>query len=137
MTRSEFDAFCRTLPAASHVVQWGGASVWKVGGRIFAVCSNWGAGASDAIAFKASDLSYQLLCQEPGIVSAPYLGRAKWVQLRGRKALSAKELKAYLVEAHRLVAAKLTRKARAELGLAVVAPGPRCLVPEIDGLDRV
>ena len=37
MTYEEFNLFCRSLPATSHVVQWGGAHVWKVGGKVFAI----------------------------------------------------------------------------------------------------
>ena len=43
MTRDEFNAFCGGLPAATHVVQWGGSDVWKVGGKMFAVCG-WAEG---------------------------------------------------------------------------------------------
>ena len=38
MNRAEIDAFCATLPATAHVVQWGNSDVWKVGGKLFAVC---------------------------------------------------------------------------------------------------
>ncbi|MCP5365835.1 MAG: MmcQ/YjbR family DNA-binding protein, partial [Hyphomicrobiales bacterium] len=31
MTDDEFNAFCRSLPATTYVVQWGGSHVWKVG----------------------------------------------------------------------------------------------------------
>ena len=37
MTLAEYNAFCAALPATSHVVQWGGADVWKVGGKVFAL----------------------------------------------------------------------------------------------------
>ena len=37
MTRDEYNAFCASLPATTHVVQWGGADVWKVGGKVFAI----------------------------------------------------------------------------------------------------
>ncbi len=128
MNRTAFDAFCATLPATTHVVQWGGASVWKVGGKIFAVCAGWGKDspsgdepgppAKDRIAFKCSDLSYDILRQQPGIIPSPYLARAKWVQVRTENALSDDELKAYIEQAHSLIAKKLTRAARKQLGLA-------------------
>lgn len=117
ITRAQFDATCAALPAATHVVQWGGASVWKVGGKIFAICSSWGEGANEAIAFKCSDLSYRILTDLPGVVPAPYLARASWVQVRAGAPLAAEDIRAHLAEAHRLVAAKLTRAKRAELGL--------------------
>ena len=37
MTREDYDAFCGSLPHATHVVQWGDASVWKIGGKVFAI----------------------------------------------------------------------------------------------------
>ena len=117
MTRQEFDKLCKALPKTTHVEQWGGASVWKIGGKIFAICSNWGSGPGAKISFKCSDMSYDLLRQQKGIVPAPYLARAKWVQIEDAKALSGKDLRAYIESAYRLVVAKLTKAKRAELGL--------------------
>ncbi len=37
MTRDEFDSYCASLPHVTHVVQWGDASVWKIGGKVFAI----------------------------------------------------------------------------------------------------
>lgn len=118
MTRNDFDAFCRALPATTHVIQWGNASVWKVGGKIFAICSRWGEGEGERIGFKCSDMSYVLLLQQDGIVPAPYLARAKWVQLQGDDVMSGDDLRAYIRAAHKIIAGKLTQKRRKELGLA-------------------
>ena len=65
MTRDEFNAFCDRLTATTHVVQWGGADVWKVGGKVFAICG-WNDG-KDAFTFKASDLAFEVLRDQPGI----------------------------------------------------------------------
>ncbi len=117
MTRDEFDAFCKRLPATTHVIQWGNASVWKVGGKIFAICSHWGPGEHQKISFKCSDLSYTLLCEQEGIAPAPYLARAKWVQLQTGEAMDDGQIRDYVAQAHSIVAAKLTRAQRKELGL--------------------
>ncbi|PVB60525.1 MmcQ/YjbR family DNA-binding protein [Labrenzia sp. 011] len=119
MSRDEFDAFCSRLPATTHVIQWGNASVWKVGGKIFAICSTWGKGDLPRFSFKCSDLSYALLIQQQGLIPAPYLARAKWVQMEEDGALDDTDLKAYIEAAHKIISAKLTRKQRSELGLAV------------------
>ena len=37
MTYDQFNAFCGALPATTHVVQWSGSHVWKIGGKVFAV----------------------------------------------------------------------------------------------------
>jgi predicted DNA-binding protein (MmcQ/YjbR family) len=58
-----------------------------------------------------------------GIIPAPYLARAKWVQARKGCGLSEDELRNYVAEAHRLVAAKLTRALRAELDLTAWLAG--------------
>ena len=44
MTLDDYNGFCASLPGTTHVVQWGGAHVWKVGGKVFAI-AGWGEGA--------------------------------------------------------------------------------------------
>lgn len=114
-SRASYDSFCASLPATTHVIQWEGASVWKVGGKIFAIWSDWK--GTPAVSFKCSDMAYQMLSEQPGLAPAPYLARAKWIQLHELDALSEADLFAYIRAAHSLVAAKLTRKLRLELGL--------------------
>lgn len=117
MDRPQFDAFCATLPATSHVIQWGNSSVWKVGGKIFAICSNWGDGAHAKVSFKCSEMSYAVLREQDGIIPAPYLARAQWVQLQSPDAMPDDDTKLYIREAHRIISGKLTRTVRADLGL--------------------
>ena len=102
------------------MVQWGNADVWKIGGKIFAIGSRWGADNSELdvkISFKCSDLSYSLLIQEPGIIPAPYLARAKWVQIESPSALSDEDIGNYIRAAYDIIVLKLTRAVRRELGL--------------------
>jgi predicted DNA-binding protein (MmcQ/YjbR family) len=117
MTRDEFNAFCASLPATTNVVQWGGASVWKVGDKMFAIGATFGDGDHDKINFKCSDMAWEILRDQPGIVPAPYLARAKWVQVAAPDALSDDEVRRYIEAAHATVAAKLTKAKRAALGL--------------------
>ena len=117
MTRDEFDAFCGGLPATTHVIQWGASSVWKVGGKIFAICSRWGPGDHAKIGFKCSEMSYAVLREAPGIIPSPYLARASWVQLEDPAAMPDEDIELYIREAHRIIASKLTRAKRRELGL--------------------
>ena len=117
MTRAEFDAFCGSLRATTNVVQWGDASVWKLGGKIFAVCSNWGAGSHEKFSFKCSDLAFSVLIEQPGIIPAPYLARAKWVQVETPDAMPDTDLRDYIRTAYDIIAGKLTKAARRELGV--------------------
>ena len=113
MTPDAFDALARSLPGATMDVQWGADQVYKVGGKMFAVL-----GPNGTASFKANDVAFEMLCETGAGRPAPYMARAKWVMFDDLAALSEDEWRAYLTTAHELIAARLTRKARAELGLA-------------------
>lgn len=117
MKLEDYNAFCLSLPATTHVVQWGGAHVWKVGGKVFAI-AGWSDGETPAVTFKCSSLSFELLKDQPGLRPAPYLASRgmKWIQRMTTKSMDDATLKEYLAESHRLVAAGLSRKSRRELG---------------------
>jgi predicted DNA-binding protein (MmcQ/YjbR family) len=111
--RARFEAFVLSLPHTTLVHQWRDDSVAKVGGRLFALFDRDGG----EIWFKASDLSFRMLPELPHVRPAPYFARAGWVAVGPEAPISSAELEAYLREAYGLVAARLTRKARAALGL--------------------
>ncbi len=115
--RDEFEAFILKLPAVTLVHQWGNASVGKVGGKIFALFSIWNEDDVWHVSFKCSDLSFDMLTNLEGVTKAKYLARAKWVDVSPQSELSAHDIGAYIVEAHRLIAAKLTKAKKQELGL--------------------
>lgn len=118
MTRDEYNEFCASLPATANVVQWGGASVWKVGGDkgpVFAVYSDWGKD-NDAVVLKPSEMAREIWRDAPGVRLAPYLGRAGWIQI-DNDAMSHDELQNLITGSHAINAQKLTKKKRAELGL--------------------
>ncbi len=119
LTYREFNAFCGSLPATSHVVQWGGSHVWKVGGKVFAI-GGWQRGHHPGVTFKVSDIAWEILRDAPGCRPAPYLASRgmKWIQNYDAPGLGKAELKQYLKASHALVAAGLSKKKRAELGLA-------------------
>jgi predicted DNA-binding protein (MmcQ/YjbR family) len=112
MTRRGFETFVSALPAVTLHEQWE-SSVAKVGGKVFALC---GAGGG-SLAFKVSEVAFEGLTSLEGIRQAPYFAKGQWVNVEQGADISDKDLKAYLREAHRIIAGKLTRKLRAELGL--------------------
>jgi predicted DNA-binding protein (MmcQ/YjbR family) len=119
VTRDEFDDFCRSLKSVTHVVQWRHASVWKIGGKIFAIFPKWGKGDHAKISFKCSDLAYAMLCEQPNCIPAPYLARAKWVQIDAERAMTDQNIKDYIQAAYGIVMGKLTKAKRNELGLTL------------------
>lgn len=118
MTYQQYNQFCRSLPVTTYVCQWGGAHVWKVGGKVFAI-GGWDDDGKVGITFKTSELSYEILKDQPGLRPAPYLASRgiKWIQHHDKPGLSDDELKYYLQESYRLVSLGLPKKRQKELGL--------------------
>jgi predicted DNA-binding protein (MmcQ/YjbR family) len=103
------------LPAATVDLKWQVDWVASVGGRMFFVGGpepRW-----SRVAFKVEEHRFLELTGLPGIVPAPYLARAKWVQVQDMAALPLAHLKALVERSHALVASRLTRAQRRELGL--------------------
>lgn len=117
MDVDQFNAHCAALGPTTHVVQWGGAHVWKIGGKVFAI-GGWSGGPGLAITFKCSPMSFELLKGQPGLRPAPYLASRgmSWIQRTSAESLDDDGLRTYLAESFRLAGLGLTRKARAELG---------------------
>ena len=111
-----YNTFCGKLPHTTHVVQWGDADVWKIGGKVFVM------GREDAgdmvCSFKVSEMSFDILKEQPGCRPAPYLASRgmKWIQRYSAETLDDGDLKAYIEASYRLVAAGLTKKLQRELG---------------------
>jgi predicted DNA-binding protein (MmcQ/YjbR family) len=121
-TRIGFEPFALSLPGATLVHQWRDDSVAKIGGKIFALLDN----DPGEVWLKVSDLAFDMLTELKGIRPAPYFARASWVAIGADAPLSESEVKAYIAEAHRLIASRLTRKLRTELALNdLIAAGPR------------
>lgn len=118
LTRKKFNAFCRSLPASAHVVQWGGADVWKVGGKVFAI-GGWSDGRALGVTFKVSDIAFEILKDQPGLRPAPYLASRgmKWIQHYAKPGLKDADLRRYLRESHRIVSLGLPKKKQRELKL--------------------
>jgi predicted DNA-binding protein (MmcQ/YjbR family) len=119
-TRGAFEKFVLGLPAVTLVEQWGG-SVAKVGGKVFAMYGL----ESRGISFKVTEMSFELLTTLDGIGQAAYSAKRQWVNVEKGADLADKDLKAYVREAHRIIAGKLTRKLQAELGLVELVAGGR------------
>lgn len=118
MTYEEFNKFCGEFPAVSYVVQWGGAHVWKVGGKVFAI-GGWEKPEGPAVTFKVSDLNFDVLRDQPGFRPAPYLASRgmKWIQQYDISGKRVEELKYYITQSHKIVSLGLSKKKQKELGL--------------------
>jgi len=118
MTYEEFNEFCRSLPATSHVIQWGDSHVWKVGSKVFAI-GGWSKTDKPAYTFKTSENNFHFLSDQPGFRPAPYFASRgmKWIQQYDVPDAEDEELIYYLKESYRIVSLGLTKKRQKELGL--------------------
>ncbi|WP_339870606.1 MmcQ/YjbR family DNA-binding protein [uncultured Brevundimonas sp.] len=113
MDRAGVGRVCLALPAATLDHPFGDDhDTYKVGGKMFAMV-----GGTGGVSFKVSDIAYAVLTESGHARPAPYMARAKWVNLPRIDDWPDDELADHLAIAHGIIAAKLTRKVRAALGL--------------------
>lgn len=110
--RAEYEAFVATLPAATLNEQWDALTA-KVGGKVFCLLAD----ANGDLVFKVSELAFDGLVEIDGIDQAAYFAKRQWVRV-SPGALDEALLRGYVGRSHEIIATKLTRKLRAELGLS-------------------
>lgn len=110
MTRAQLEAFAMGLSAVTKVIQWGESDVFKVGGKVFAISGDV------SVSFKVTEIGFMALTESGIGRQAPYCAKGQWVAVDTASVPEA-DLTSWLTTAHGLIAAKLTKKARAELGL--------------------
>ena len=69
--------------------------------------------------FKVTDVAYEMLKEQSGLRSAPYLAwrGMKWIQHFAKPGLSDAELRDYIRQSHVIVSQGLSKKRRIALGL--------------------
>ena len=108
--------FCAALPHATGDIKWGVDQVYSIGGKMFCVaCLD--AKQDATVSFKVDDDLFLQYTDREGFILAPYLARAKWVQVIDLKKVAIAEMKSLIKRSHELVALKLTKKHRLELGI--------------------
>jgi predicted DNA-binding protein (MmcQ/YjbR family) len=114
-SREGYTAFVAGLPAATLNPQWD-ALVAKVGGKVFCLLADDPEQRPGVIVFKVTEIAFDGLVELEGIEQASYFAKRQWVRV-SPGALEPDLLKGYIRQSYALIAAKLTRKLRAELGL--------------------
>ncbi len=108
--------YCLSLPRATEGIQWGSDLLFRIGGKIFAVAAL--ERTPLCVSFKCTPEEFAELIEREGIIPAPYMARNNWVLLERLDALPRAELKRLIKDSYTMVAAKLPKKTRVELGLA-------------------
>jgi len=112
MTPRQAELLCAGWPGVTMDIKWGHELVFSVGGKMFLVMPMEGG----RLAFKVPDERFLELSDQPGIIAAPYLARARWVSVVEPQRIATRELHEHIQTAYGLIRAKLTKKLQRELG---------------------
>jgi predicted DNA-binding protein (MmcQ/YjbR family) len=88
MTVEQLRTICLSLPGTTEDIKWGADLVFMVGGKMFCVTSTE---PPHNVSFKVSDEEFEELSIQQGIIPAPYMARAKWIQVQKHSVLNKKE----------------------------------------------
>ena len=131
MTIDTVREICRALPGTTEDIKWTSDLVFSVGGKMYAVvCLD----PPHTVAFKCTPEKFAELIERDGIIPAPYLARAMWVQeQQGGETLERHELERFLKTSHELVSAKLPRSKRKAPRSAATSRRRRARKPRLKG----
>jgi len=110
VTADEVEAVAMALPGATRITLWRRQDVYKVRGKVFAICE------ADSLSFKATEIAYEVLVREGPGRPAPGFTPGHWVNMPLSE-LEPAETAGWIETSYRLAAAGLTKAARAELGI--------------------
>ena len=115
MTIEDLMTICSRLKGVTTDIKWENHLCFNVGEKIFLITS------PDEIppnaSFKVTEEDFDQMTERTGITQARYFARRQWVSVDDISRLNPGEWEQYIDGSHRLVASKLTKKKRIELGL--------------------
>lgn len=116
--QKQYERFLGAEPGVAVVDQWE-SRVAKVGGKVFTLLTTGMHDDIPRIVFKVTEESFEILTAIDGIAQAPYFAKRQWVSVSERADLPDKDLRTYILRSYRIIAKGLTKKLRAELGIAI------------------
>jgi predicted DNA-binding protein (MmcQ/YjbR family) len=116
MSIEEIQTICKNLPAVTEDIKWEDHLCFNVGGKMFLVTSP--DGVPPSASFKVPEEAFEELAAREGFMPAPYMARYKWVHLDDINRLSPREWEKHILASYRLIADKLPKKTRKDLGFA-------------------
>ena len=105
---------CLSLKGVTEDIKWSNVLVFSVKEKMFCLV---GLEPPFRCSFKVKDEEFEELSTLEGFMAAPYLARAKWVSVSDVNRLRKKEWESHIRQSYQLVASKLPKKTREELGI--------------------
>jgi predicted DNA-binding protein (MmcQ/YjbR family) len=108
MTLEALRQICRALPGATEDIKWGSDLAFCVGRKMFCVVNTE---PPHQVSFKCTPEDFGELVERPGLIPAPYLARAGWVQEEQLgETLERREFERLIRSAYDLVVATLPKR---------------------------
>jgi predicted DNA-binding protein (MmcQ/YjbR family) len=104
--------YCLGFPGATEAIKWEHHLNFYVGGKIFCISTP---DADGRVCFKVADGDFNTVCEQPGIIPAPYMAHNKWVFVEHYDSLTDAEWRAFIAESYRIIRSKLPKKVQAAL----------------------
>jgi predicted DNA-binding protein (MmcQ/YjbR family) len=114
MNIEQLQTFCKSLPGVTEDIKWGNDLCFSIGKKMFCVT---GLQTPMMVSFKVQDEEFEELINTDDIISAPYVGRYKWVLVQKANRLTKKEWEHYIRQSYELIKAQLSKKVLKDLGL--------------------
>ena len=110
MTIDVVRTICRAFPGVTEDIKWGSDLVFSVGGKMFVVVNTE---RPHELKFKCTPETFAELIERDGIIPAPYMARAMWVEeCSVGEVFERREMEALIKTSYELVAAKLPKSRR-------------------------
>ena len=104
---------CLNLKGATEDIKWGSDLCFCVGAKMFCVT---GVDSPEFfVSLKVLDKEFNELIERPGISTAPYVARYKWILVEGSDSLTKNEWRHYILQSYELVRGKLPKKLKDSL----------------------
>ncbi|SFG70011.1 MmcQ/YjbR family DNA-binding protein [Pontibacter chinhatensis] len=108
---------CKQLPGVTESIKWGHDLCFCVAEKMFLVVGLDKTPTSAS--FKVDKEEFEEMCNRPGFIPAPYMARYKWVMVDDLNRMQAQEWEQRVRKSYDLIAGKLPKKVRKEIGLEV------------------
>jgi predicted DNA-binding protein (MmcQ/YjbR family) len=118
MTIEDLEIICDGFPGVTKDIKWEHHLCFNIGGKMFLVT------APDLVpptaTFKVTPDEFEEIIARDGFCPASHVGRYFWASLNDISKLSYSDWEHYALQSYLLVASKLTKKQRTELGIPII-----------------
>ncbi|MEM7103627.1 MAG: MmcQ/YjbR family DNA-binding protein [Bacteroidota bacterium] len=112
MNLEEIRDYCLTFKGVGESIKWDNHLCFEVGEKMFTILNLDGV---PSISLKVTPEEYEELLGSEQFISAPYLGRYKWVYMADYNTISKTDLFKYIRQSYELIRMKLPKKVRDQL----------------------